>query len=74
MANCDIHDLHYNGRFYTWSNKQVGERRVMSKIDRVLGNDHREETFPNAVVTFLPEGTYDHSSILVQFSLPCRGL
>ena len=73
MANCDIHDLHYNGRFYTWSNKQVSERRVMSKIDRFLGNDHWEEIFPNVVVTFLLEGIYDHSPMLVQFSLPCRG-
>ena len=39
MANCDIHDLKYNERFYTWRNKQVGDRSVMSTIDRVLSKD-----------------------------------
>lgn len=38
MAECGLHDLQYSGRFFTWSNKQAGSQRVLSKIDRVLGN------------------------------------
>ena len=68
MANCDVHDLHYNGCFYTWNNKQVGDRRIMSKIDRVHGNVQWEEAFPNAIVSFLPGGAYDHSPMLIQFT------
>lgn len=37
LMDYGVHDLHYNGRFFTWTNKQVGDKRVMSKIDRVLG-------------------------------------
>lgn len=33
----------------------------MSKIDRVLGNAQWEDSFPNDVVSFLPEGVFDHS-------------
>lgn len=38
MANCELHDLKSTGRFFTWSNKQEGASRVLSKIDRVMGN------------------------------------
>lgn len=39
MAICGIHDLKYHGRFFTWSNKQAGSHRLLSKIDRVIRND-----------------------------------
>lgn len=45
----------------------------MSKIDRVLGNDLWDEAFPSAVVTFLPEGLFDHSPMVVSFSAPQKG-
>ena len=63
-----VHDLHYGGRFFTWSNKQAEGRRVMSKIDGVLGNDLWEETFPTASVVFHPEGSFDHLPKVVSFS------
>ena len=65
---CGVHDLHYGGRFFTWSNKQAGQSRVMSKIDRVLGNDLWEEAFPTVTVIFLPEGLFDHSPMVVSFT------
>ena len=40
MALCNVHDLKHHGNFFTWTNKQGGDNQVMSKIDRVLGNDH----------------------------------
>lgn len=68
MMECGVRDLHYNGRFFTWTNMQAGDKRVMNKIDRVLGNDLWEEAFPSAFVSFLPEGNFDHSSMVVRFS------
>lgn len=68
LAVCVVHDLNYHGRFYTWSNKQEGTSRVLSKIDRVLGNDVWEDSFPTILVHFLAEGEYDHTPILVSFS------
>ena len=38
MVNCDIHDMKSTGRFFTWSNKQRGNARVLSKINRELEN------------------------------------
>jgi hypothetical protein len=44
---------------------------VLSKIDRVLGNDLWEDKFPSTLVQLLVEGEYDHSPMLVTFS--CGG-
>lgn len=46
---------------------------MLSKIDCVIGNDAWEEHFPNACVSFLPEGDYDHSPMLVQFLQSSQG-
>ncbi|CAO2836219.1 unnamed protein product [Amaranthus hypochondriacus] len=67
MMNCGLHDIKFNGRFYSWTNKQAGSQRVLSKIDRALGNNLWDDKFPNAQSIFLPEGQFDHSPILVQF-------
>lgn len=68
MALCNVHDLNYHGRFFTWNNKQAGANRVMSKIDRVLGNEYWEDSFPMAMVNFLAEGEFDHTPMIVSFS------
>ena len=65
--NCGLHDMKFSGRFYTWTNKQTGSDRILSKIDRALGNNMWDDTFPNAQTIFLPEGQFDHSPTLVQF-------
>lgn len=67
MAVCELHDVRYLGRFFTWNNKQAGNRRVLSKIDRVLGNDLLEVNFPSAQVFVHPNGDDDHPPMLVQF-------
>ena len=63
---CGMHDLH-EGHFFTWSNKQAGQSQVMSKIDRVLGNDLWEEALLTTTVVFLLEGLFDHSPMVVSF-------
>ena len=73
MAWCNVYDLPFNGRFFTWNNKQSSDKRVMSKIDRVLGNALWEEAYPNSVVSFLPKGAFDHSPMLVSSSIHQRG-
>jgi hypothetical protein len=67
MEVCEVHDLKSIGRFFTWTNKQEGYARVLSKIDRVLGNHSWESTFLIAEVVFLPEGDFDHSPMSVHF-------
>ena len=70
MGNCEIYDLKSTRRFFTWSNKKRGEARVLSKIDRVMGNPVWESLFPTTEVYFLSEGYFHHTSMLVQFLEP----
>lgn len=39
VSRCGLSDLKSTGSFYTWNNKQEGDARIFSKLDRVLCND-----------------------------------
>ncbi|XP_056687955.1 uncharacterized protein [Spinacia oleracea] len=43
---------------FTWNNKQVGEDRVLSRIDRVLATTSWTDLFRNVEAHFLPEGMF----------------
>ncbi|KAL2933458.1 LINE-1 reverse transcriptase-like protein [Bienertia sinuspersici] len=66
MERCGLIDIPYGGHFFTWSNKQVGEDRVFSKIDRDMANKAWLEIFSRFNATFLPEGISDHCPALVR--------
>ncbi|XP_048494363.1 uncharacterized protein LOC125494694 [Beta vulgaris subsp. vulgaris] len=65
LRTCEMNDLSFNGHAFSWSNKQEGESRVCSKIDRVIGNDAWLNAFPNATISFLPEGCSDHTPYVI---------
>lgn len=65
MRACNMNDLSFIDRAFTWSNKQEGKNRVCSKIDRLVGNDAWMSAFPDATITFLPEGCSYHSPCVV---------
>lgn len=39
VSLCGLSYIKSSGYFFTWSNKQHGDRRVFSRLDRMLGND-----------------------------------
>lgn len=63
---CKVQDHPTSGPYHTWSNKQEGEQRVFSKIDRVLANSKWFDTFRNAYAMFIPEGISDHCACVVK--------
>ncbi|XP_056697506.1 uncharacterized protein [Spinacia oleracea] len=63
---CKLEDIKTAGCFFTWTNKQEGENRVMSKIDRVVANQNWVECFDTAVANFLPEGAFDHCPAIIR--------
>uniref|UniRef100_A0A803NRV3 Reverse transcriptase domain-containing protein n=1 Tax=Cannabis sativa TaxID=3483 RepID=A0A803NRV3_CANSA len=48
VSNCFLEDAKCCGNFYTWSNKQQGDDRIFSKIDRAMANLSWMDMFPNA--------------------------
>ncbi|XP_062096274.1 uncharacterized protein LOC133802055 [Humulus lupulus] len=65
VDHCQLEDLKYSGAFFTWNNKQQPDFKVFSKIDRALVNSTWVDSFHFSEAVFLPEGTFDHSPILV---------
>lgn len=67
-------DLKATGCRYTWSNRSFGQRRVLCKLDRCLINSHWLDLFAESEVDFLPQGTSDHSPmILTRYNLSLSG-
>ncbi|XP_074283135.1 uncharacterized protein LOC141607680 [Silene latifolia] len=66
VDTCGLYDLSSTGAYFTWNNKQEGNERVFSRIDRVLANDEWILNGPDGSITFLPEGLYDHSPCLIE--------
>lgn len=60
LNHCGLKDMSKIGCFFTWSNKQGGDHKVMSKIDRVLVNKEWMVQFPTSYSHFKPEGWLDH--------------
>ncbi|CAI9090218.1 OLC1v1024944C1 [Oldenlandia corymbosa var. corymbosa] len=66
LEECELFDMKQQGYRYTWSNKQVGEGRISSKIDRGLINGHWIVEFPSSIMSVLSEGVSNHTPLLVQ--------
>ncbi|XP_056686567.1 uncharacterized protein [Spinacia oleracea] len=66
MNHCNLSTIKTVGRQFTWNNKQVGEDRVLSRIDRVLANASWTDMYPDVEANFLPEGLFDHSPMILK--------
>lgn len=65
MAFCNLTKVKTVGRQYTWTNKQEGNARVFSRIDRVLANSAWEDLFPVVEATFLSGGSFDRCPMIL---------
>jgi len=64
MENCELQEAPTVGAFYTWTNK-----KIWSRLDRVLINDLWQAIFDYTYIKALPMGISDHSPLLLQFIL-----
>ncbi|XP_062075144.1 uncharacterized protein LOC133779168 [Humulus lupulus] len=53
------------GSIFTWTNNQVGTKRIYSKIDHVFVNEEWHDVFPNTAARFSWEVVSDHCSCVV---------
>ncbi|XP_048491598.1 uncharacterized protein LOC125492899 [Beta vulgaris subsp. vulgaris] len=66
LNECGLTDVKASGKYFTWTNKQEGTARVFSRIDRVIANSIWLDSFDQAAVTFLPEGDFDHTPVVLR--------
>ncbi|CAI9111746.1 OLC1v1012054C1 [Oldenlandia corymbosa var. corymbosa] len=55
------------GGRYTWSNKQVEDQRIVSKMDRALINEEWLNQNPEAYATILAAGISAHNSLVIRW-------
>ncbi|CAI9089562.1 OLC1v1024153C1 [Oldenlandia corymbosa var. corymbosa] len=67
IEECELWEMVVQGGFYTWSNKQFGNMRILSKLDRSFINECWENAFPEAYTTILNAGISDHHPLLVKW-------
>ncbi|XP_019252629.1 PREDICTED: uncharacterized protein LOC109231421 [Nicotiana attenuata] len=67
IGECGLQELRSSGAFYTWNNKQEGEDRVYSRIDRVLVNIDWIITLPVSEVHYMNEGLFDHCLAIINW-------
>ncbi|XP_062104124.1 uncharacterized protein LOC133815283 [Humulus lupulus] len=72
IEKCNLEDVKFIGNFFTWTNKQQGDDRIYSKIDRVLANQRWLDHYTAAEVIFLNEGMFDHCPAML-FVYPTVG-
>lgn len=65
VDNCHMEDMKATGCFYTWNNKQSGDARVFSNIDRVMCNVEWVMAYQFTETMFHPEGDFDHSPMVL---------
>jgi hypothetical protein len=65
LAQCDLHDLGFRGRPWTFDNKQSGERNVKVRLDWVVASPSWSDWFPNASVQYVVSSRSDHCPILL---------
>ncbi|XP_060189094.1 uncharacterized protein LOC132618052 [Lycium barbarum] len=74
VDRCGLQDLKSSVSYYTWSNKQKGDDRVYSKIDRVLVNTDWITLLPTSRVHFLNEGLFDHCPAIISWEDGNKGV
>ncbi|KAJ9561158.1 hypothetical protein OSB04_006318 [Centaurea solstitialis] len=74
VNSAELEDINQMGLWYTWIQKPLSDgtlKGLLKKIDRVMGNLAFLDSFPNALVSFLPYGLSDHSPAVLSVNQVC---
>ncbi|XP_059283230.1 uncharacterized protein LOC132036850 [Lycium ferocissimum] len=67
MEECELSELKSSGAYFTWCNKHSADKKVFSRIDRVVTNNDWVIDLPDSEVHFMNLGLYDHSPRIIQW-------
>lgn len=66
MEEMDLHALREQDHEFSWSNKEEGENRILSKIDHAIGNIPWMSTFSSNPAQYDNAHSSDHCPLLVK--------
>jgi hypothetical protein len=55
LSECDLHDLGYKGRPWTYDNKQSGQNNVRVRLDRGVADSDWSNMFPFFSIRGIPQ-------------------
>ena len=61
----EVTELQWKGNYYTWNNKQCGEDRIASRIDRVFGNDEWMDKWGHVITEYGNPNISDHRPMMM---------
>lgn len=65
LLDCDLHDLGFKGKWYTWERGKFSNMNIRERIARGVANRMWWDLFPDYVVKHLLHSFFDHCPILV---------
>nr|XP_019069479.1 uncharacterized protein LOC109120276 [Solanum lycopersicum] len=65
VRDMEITKLQWKGNYYTWNNKQCGEDRIASRIDRVFGNDEWMDKWGHVITEYGNPNISDHIPMMI---------
>ena len=68
LVDCGLDDLETRGVFFSWSNGRP-EDPILRKLDRALGNDSWQQSFPDIIAMYEAPGDSDHAPCVVDFEV-----
>lgn len=68
----ELHPICERGHNYSWSNKENGEKRTLTKIDHAIGNLQWLNTFDQARVYYANPQTSDHTPLILTLTRPSQ--
>lgn len=68
MEDMELHPIAELGHKYSWSNKEEGENRILTKIDHAIGNVQWMDLYSQAHVCYANAQTSDHTPLIVTLS------
>jgi exonuclease III len=66
LADCELTDLGFSGRPYTYDNGRAGDSNVKVRLDRDVADPNWRDLFGNVKVLHLVSSRSDHCPILVE--------
>ena len=65
MDDKELHPVTERGHKYSWTNKEKGEKRTLTKIDHAIGNLQWMDRYSQASVCYANPQTSDHTPLLL---------
>ena len=65
---CNLHDLGFKGKPWTYNNKQRGDKNVKARIDYDVASPCWQDCFKQATVTHITTQRSDHFPLLLNYS------